>query len=275
MGDSTSPATSSNLLDIPRFDDRVALVTGGSRGIGRAISLGFAMQGATVAAGYSRNQEAAEQFRHELEEHGATASVHQGNVGSAEDCRRVVKEVIEQHGRLDILVNNAGITIDKTALKLTEEDWEKVLAVNLSGAFYMSQEALRHMVERGTGRIVNISSVIGSTGNIGQANYAASKSGLFGLTMTFAKEAAFMLNRAGKLEDNQVGLTVNTVTPGFIATEMLASVPEKVLDNIKGQIPLGRLGEPEEIGRVVRFLCSDNSGYITGQVWAVNGGMDM
>jgi NAD(P)-dependent dehydrogenase (short-subunit alcohol dehydrogenase family) len=201
--------------------------------------------------------------------------VHQGNVGTAEDCRRVVKEVIEQHGKLDILVNNAGITIDKTALKLTEEDWEKVLAVNLSGAFYMSQEALRHMAERGTGRIVNISSVIGSTGNIGQANYAASKSGLFGLTMTFAKEAAFMLKRAGKLDDNQVGLTVNTVTPGFIATEMLASVPEKVLDNIKGQIPLGRLGEPEEIGRVVRFLCSDNSGYITGQVWAVNGGMDM
>ena len=275
MGNSTSPASSSSLLDIPRFDDRVALVTGGSRGIGKAISLGFAMQGATVAAGYSRNKEAAEQFKRELEEHGATASVHQGNIGAAEDCRRVVKEVIEQHGKLDILVNNAGITIDKTALKLTEDDWERVLAVNLSGAFYMSQEALRHMVERGTGRIVNISSVIGSIGNIGQANYAASKSGLFGLTMTFAKEAAFMLKRAGKLAENQIGLTVNTVTPGFIATEMLESVPEKVLENIKGQIPLGRLGEPEEIGRVVRFLCSDNSGYITGQVWAVNGGMDM
>jgi 3-oxoacyl-[acyl-carrier protein] reductase len=267
MESSTSP--SSHLLDIPRFDDRVALVTGGSRGIGRAISLGFAMQGATVATGYSRNQDAAEEFRHELSEHGAEASV-----GSSEDCRRVIDEVITRHGRLDVLVNNAGITIDKTALKLTDEDWYKVLAVNLSGAFFMSQAALRHMGERGTGRIVNISSVIGSTGNIGQANYAASKSGLFGLTYTLAKEAAFILKRAGKLGD-PVGLTVNTVTPGFIATEMLSSVPDKVLDRIKDSIPLGRLGEPEEVARVVRFLSSDNAGYITGQVWGVNGGLDM
>jgi len=268
-----SPAAS-RMLDIPRFDDRVALVTGGTRGIGRAISLGFAMQGATVATGYSSNEEAAEAFRQELSEHGSEASIHQGNIGEPEDCRRVVDEVLSQHGRLDILVNNAGITIDKTALKLTDEDWHKVLDVNLSGAFFMSQAALRHMSERGTGRIVNISSVIGSTGNIGQANYAASKSGLFGLTKTLAKEAASILKRAEKLGD-PIGLTVNTVTPGFIATEMLDAVSDKLLDGIKESIPLGRLGEPEEVARVVRFLASDNAGYITGQVWGVDGGLDM
>ena len=150
--------------------------------------------------------------------------------------------MIEQHGRLDILVNNAGITIDKTVLKLTDEDWYKVLAVNLSGAFFMSQAALPHMIERGSGRIVNISSIIGEMGNIGQANYAASKSGLFGLTKTLALEAAFQLKRAGKLEEDGIGITVNTVAPGFIATEMLEHVPEKVLDGIKDKIPVGRLG---------------------------------
>jgi NAD(P)-dependent dehydrogenase (short-subunit alcohol dehydrogenase family) len=272
----TSPApTAVPLVDIPRFDGRVALVTGGTRGIGRAISHGLAAQGATVAAGYSRNTDAAEAFRHELEEHAVPASVHRGNIGSPEDCRRVVHEVIAEHGRIDILVNNAGITIDKTALKLTDDDWRKVLDVNLSGAFFMSQAALKQMIEHGTGRIVNISSVIGSIGNIGQANYAASKSGLFGLTYTLAKEAAFMLKRAGKLDEGSIGLTVNAVTPGFIATEMLDHVPEKVLERIKEQIPLGRLGRVEEVARVVRFLCSDRSGYITGQVWGVNGGLDV
>jgi acetoacetyl-CoA reductase/3-oxoacyl-[acyl-carrier protein] reductase len=139
----------------------------------------------------------------------------------------------------------------------------------------MSQAALPHMIERGSGRIINISSIIGETGNIGQANYAASKSGLFGLTKTMAKEAAYSLAKAGKLEDNGIGLTINTVAPGFIATEMLESVPEKVLDKIKAQIPLGRLGRPDEIARVVHFLAADQSAYITGQVWGVNGGQDM
>src|SRR5579859_8026260 len=170
----------------PRMHGRVVFVTGGTRGIGAAISRSFAEQGAVVAAGYSRDLEHANQLLGELEGHGTRASVHQGNVGSAEDCRRTIAEVIESHGRLDVLVNNAGITIDKTVLKMTDEDWYKVLAVNLSGAFFMSQAALPHMLERGTGRIINISSIIGSTGNIGQANYSASKSGLFGLTRSLA-----------------------------------------------------------------------------------------
>lgn len=256
---------------------RVALVTGGTRGIGKAISHALASSGATIAVGYSRNTEAAESFASAFAtEFGAVVSVHQGNVGNADDCRRVVNEVLEQHGRLDILVNNAGITIDKTILKLSDEDWHKVLDVNLSGAFFLSQPALAHMCERGTGRIINVSSIIGEIGNIGQANYAASKSGLFGLTKTMAREAAFMLARAGKLEDEHAaGLTINTVTPGYTLTEMVEAVPEKVLDKIKSGIPLRRLGRPEEVARVVQFLASDASSYITGQVWGVNGGMDM
>ncbi len=183
--------------------------------------------------------------------------------------------MLERHGRLDILVNNAGITIDKTILKMSAEDWHRVLDVNLSGAFFMSQAVLPHMIERGSGRIINISSIIGETGNIGQANYAASKSGLFGLTKTMALEAAFQLKRADKLDDDGIGLTVNAVAPGFIATEMLEHIPEKVLDGLKAKIPLGRLGRPDEIARVVHFLVADQSAYITGAVWPVNGGMDM
>jgi acetoacetyl-CoA reductase/3-oxoacyl-[acyl-carrier protein] reductase len=254
---------------------RVVFVTGGTRGIGAAITRSFAEQGAIVAAGYGRSAEHAQGLLMQLHEHGVEASIHQGNVGSADDCRRTIGEVIEQHGRLDVLVNNAGITIDKTVLKMTDEDWYKVLAVNLSGAFFLSQAALPHMIERGTGRIINISSIIGSTGNIGQANYAASKSGLFGLTKTLAREACFQLQRAGKLQEDSIGLTVNAVAPGFIATEMLEHIPEKVLDRIRAQIPVGRLGRPDEIARVVHFLASDHSSFITGAVWDVNGGQDM
>ena len=259
----------------PRMHGRVVFVTGGTRGIGAAISRSFAEQEAVVAAGYGRDAEHAEALLEELREGGTTASVHQGNIGSAEDCRRTVAEVIDRYGRLDVLVNNAGITIDKTVLKMSDEDWYSVLAVNLSGAFFMSQAVLPHMIERGSGRIINISSVIGETGNIGQANYAASKSGLFGLTKTLAREAAQQLSRAGKQTDDSIGVTVNTVAPGFIATEMLEHVPEKVLDKLKAQIPVGRLGRPDEIARVVHFLAADQSSYITGATWGVNGGQDM
>jgi NAD(P)-dependent dehydrogenase (short-subunit alcohol dehydrogenase family) len=255
---------------------RVAFVTGGTRGIGAAICRSLASQGATVAAGYSGNDEAAEKFRtsfgDEFPEQGF--SVHKGDIANADDCRRTISEVIDAHGRLDILVNNAGITADRGVLKLSDDDWRRVIDVNLSGAFYLSQAALRHMLERGSGRIIMISSIIGEMGNIGQSNYAAAKSGLFGLTKTLAREAAFQLNRSGKLEGG-LGVTVNTVTPGYIATEMLQTVPEKVLDQIRAKIPMNRLGEPEEIARVVHFLAADASGYITGQVWGVNGGMDM
>jgi acetoacetyl-CoA reductase/3-oxoacyl-[acyl-carrier protein] reductase len=259
----------------PELKGRVALVTGGTRGIGEAISRSLAAQGATVAAAYGSNRSRAEQLQTELSRDGIAVSIHQSDVSSAEECRRTVREVIERHGRLDILVNNAGITADRSMLKMADEDWYKVLAVNLSGAFFTAQAALAHMVDRGSGRVVNISSIIGQTGNIGQANYAASKSGMFGLTMSLAKEAAFALKRAGKLTPDGTNITVNAVAPGFIETEMLDSVPEKVLDGIRAQVPLDRLGRPEEVARVVRFLAADASSYITGQVWAVNGGMEM
>ncbi|MDA0165641.1 3-oxoacyl-ACP reductase FabG [Solirubrobacter ginsenosidimutans] len=253
-----------------RLIGRVALVTGGTRGIGAAISRALAARGAVVAAGFGSDRERAARFEAE-----SAISVHQGDVGSPEACRRTVQEVIERYGRLDILVNNAGITADRTALKMSDDDWHRVLAVNLSGAFFTAQAALGHMIERGSGRIVNISSIIGQTGNIGQANYAASKAGLLGLTMSLAKEAAFALKRQDRLEPDGLNITVNAVAPGFIETDMLASVPEKVLDGIRSQVPLSRLGRADEIARVVEFLAADASSYITGQVWAVNGGMDM
>jgi acetoacetyl-CoA reductase/3-oxoacyl-[acyl-carrier protein] reductase len=254
---------------------RVALVTGGTRGIGAAICRTLAAHGASVAAGFSHDHRRAQDFRSELDDGGASVTIHQGNISSSDDCRRTVSEVVDHHGRLDILVNNAGITMDRVVAKMADDDWQEVIAVNLSGTFFMSKAALSHMLERGSGRIINISSIIGQTGNIGQANYAASKSGLFGLTMSLAKEAAFALKREGRLDAYGPGITVNAVAPGFIETEMLDTVPEKVLDRIRAEVPLNRLGRPEEVARVVGFLAADAAAYITGQVWAVNGGQEM
>jgi acetoacetyl-CoA reductase len=240
---------------------QVALVTGGIRGIGLAICERLIDRGVTVAAGYAANAEAARQFRDKYADHGVT--LHQGNIGSAEDCGRVIGEVLDRHGHLDILVNNAGITVDKTVRKMMPEEWDHVIHVNLSGAFYMSRAVLQHMLDQGYGRIVNISSAIGSAGGFGQANYAAAKSGMFGLTKSLALETA------------SKNITVNTVTPGFISTDMTAAIPEAAMEQIVARIPVGRLGNPDEVARVVEFLADPESAYITGQVYPVNGGLYM
>jgi acetoacetyl-CoA reductase len=242
---------------------KVAVVTGGTRGIGKAITTTLAGHGVRVAAGYSKGKESAEKLQSELKKDGATVSIHQGRVDDDKDCARVVKEVLDEYGRIDWLINNAGITVDKTVRKMTADDWHNVLNVNLYGAFAMTKAVLDHMIERGSGRIINISSVIGETGNIGQANYSASKAGLFGLTKSLALEMATK------------GITVNCVAPGFIATEMVEAIPEAALEKVVQKIPKHRLGRPEEVARVVAFLLDDKSDYITGAVYTVNGGLDM
>lgn len=244
-----------------KLTDQVALVTGGVRGIGLAISEIFLAQGVRVAAGYSRSGDAADAFAERYTERGAT--IHQGTIEDYDDCERVVNEVVERHGRLDILVNNAGITMDRTVRKMKPEEWDHVVRVNLGGAFNMSRAALPHMISQGYGRIINISSVIGERGNIGQANYAASKAGLFGLTMSLALESA------------NKGITVNCVAPGFIETDMTAAVPAEIMDRIVETIPARRLGTPHEVARVVLFLAEPESSYITGQAYSINGGLNM
>src|ERR1700722_5860229 len=243
------------------MNGQVALVTGGIRGIGLAISERLMDRGIKVAAGYSNNHDDARLFADKHADHGVT--VHQGNIGRNEDCVRVIEEVIDQHGHLDILVNNAGITVDKTVRKMTPAEWDRVIHVNLSGAFYLSRAVLQHMLDRGYGRIVNISSVVGSAGGFGQANYAAAKSGMFGLTMSLALETA------------NKGITVNTGTPGYTSTQMAAGSPADVMEKIVARISVGRLGGPNEVARVVEFLADPESAYITGQVYPVNGGLYM
>jgi acetoacetyl-CoA reductase len=240
---------------------QVALVTGGTRGIGLAISQRLIARGVTVAAGYSANADAARQFLDKYADHKVT--VHQGDVGSAQDCARISGEVLEQHGQLDILVNNAGIALDRTVRNMNPAEWDQVIQVNLSAAFYLSRALLQQMLDRGYGRIINISSVIGSVGAFGQANYAAAKSGIFGLTMSLALETA------------RKNVTVNTVTPGLISTDMTAAIPAAALDKILARVPVGRAGDPYEVARVVEFLADPESAYITGQIYAVNGGLYM
>jgi len=245
------------------MNERVALVTGGTRGIGAAISTHLAQHGARIAAVYNRNTQAAEDFLKEASNKGLSVSLHQANVGNVGDCQRVVHEVLHQYGRIDYLVNNAGVTHDRTAVKMWPVDWEQVIRVNLSGPFYMSQAVLPHMLERGFGRIVMISSYVGQVGRFGQANYAASKAGLFGLTKVLALETATK------------GVTVNCVVPGGIKTEMSAAVPEEILKAAVDQIPMHALGEPDDVAEAVRYLVSDEAHYLTGTLLTVAGGLLM
>ena len=250
-------------LDRRMLTGKVALVTGGCRGIGAAITDCLSEAGAHVAAGYHRGTSAAEAMAARCVADGRSVSLHHGNIAEPEACERVVEGVLAKQGRIDFLINNAGINLDKTVRKMSIDDWHAVLRVNLSGGFYMVKAVLNHMLERGSGRIVNISSVIGSMGNIGQANYAASKSGQFGFTKSLALELA------------RKGITVNCIAPGFIETEMVAGMPKAAREAVIEKIPVGRLGTPEDVARCVRFLLEDEAGYITGSVLTVNGGLEM
>ena len=241
---------------------KVAIVTGASRGIGRSIALALAAEGARIVA-VDLGTEETEAFVAELKAKGTEALAVVGNVTVAADAERMVEAAVETFGRVDILVNNAGITRDALLLRMKDEDWDAVLSVNLKGAFLCSRAAAKVMSKQRYGRIVNIASIVGQMGNAGQANYCASKAGLIGLTKSNARELA------------RRNLTVNAVAPGFIATAMTEVLPEKVKEELLAQIPLERLGSAEDIAHAVLFLAAERSGYITGQVIGVNGGMYM
>ncbi len=242
--------------------DKVAVVTGASRGIGRSISLALAAEGAKIVA-VDLNIEDTEKVAQEIRALGTEALAVQGNVTVAEDAERMIDAAVEKFGRVDILVNNAGITRDGLLLRMKDEDWDAVLGVNLKGAFVCSRAAAKVMAKQRSGRIINIASVVGQMGNAGQANYCASKAGLIGLTKSNARELA------------KRNITVNAVAPGFIATAMTDALSEKVRQELAAQIPLERLGTAEDIANAVVFLAAERSGYITGQVIGVNGGMYM
>ena len=241
---------------------QVAFVTGGAAGIGLTVARLLAARGATIGL-FDRDAARAQSAATELERSGGQARAYLADVASTESVERALGEALEGLGRVDILVNNAGITRDGLVLRMSDAQWDEVLGVNLMGAFRCSRTAIRPMMKARYGRIVNVSSVVGLMGNAGQVNYAASKAGLLGLTKSLARELS------GR------GITVNAVCPGYIATEMTAALPEGVRAELLGKIPLGRLGQPEEFAEVIAFLASPRAGYVTGQVWAVDGGMVM
>jgi len=242
--------------------DRVALITGASRGIGRSIALALAAEGARIVA-FDLDMAETEKVVGEIRALGVEALAVQGNVTVAADTDRMINAAMEKFGRVDILVNNAGITRDGLLMRMKDEDWDAVLGVNLKGAFLCSRAASKVMTKQRYGRIINIASVVGQMGNAGQANYCASKAGLMGLTKSNARELA------------KRNVTVNAVAPGFIATAMTDALPEKTRQELAAQIPLERLGTADDIANAVVFLAAERSGYITGQVIGVNGGMYM
>jgi 3-oxoacyl-[acyl-carrier protein] reductase len=243
-------------------ENRVAIVTGASRGIGKSISLALAARGAKIVA-VDIDLAATEALVAELKANGTEAVAVQGNVTVAADAEKMVQSAVDAFGRVDILVNNAGITRDALLLRMKDEDWDAVLSVNLKGAFLCTRAAAKVMTKQRYGRIINIASIVGQMGNAGQANYCASKAGLMGLTRSNARELA------------RRNVTVNAVAPGFIATDMTDALPEKTRQELAAQIPLERLGSADDIAHAVVFLAQEKSDYITGQVLGVNGGMYM
>ncbi len=246
-----------------KFEGKTAVVTGGSRGIGRAVCLELAAGGANVVLCYAGNEAAAQETVQAVEALGTKALAVRCDVSDAVQVDALVKSAVEVFGRIDILVNNAGITRDNLLMRMSEADFDAVVAANLKGAFLCMKAASRLMLKQRYGRIVNLSSVVGLRGNAGQVNYAASKAGVIGMTKSLAKELASR------------GVTVNAVAPGFIETDMTAALSEAARSAAQGSIPMGRLGGPEDVARAVGFLASDDAAYVTGQVLAVDGGMAM
>lgn len=243
------------------LNGKIAVVTGASRGIGKAIAMKFAQLGATVVINYNGSAQKAEEVKQSIIADGGRAVIKQCNVADYDACEAFIKEVIDQFGRIDILVNNAGITKDGLIMRMSEEDFTSVVDVNLKGTFHCIRFASRQMMKQRSGRIINMSSVVGISGNAGQINYAASKAGVIGMTKSAAKELASR------------GITVNAIAPGYIETDMTSVLSDKVKEETMKQIPLGRLGQTGDIAAAVAFLASDEAGYITGQVLAVDGGM--
>lgn len=251
------------LMDLHKpLQGKVALVTGGSRGIGAEIARELALQGATVTITFVSNAERAEQVAREIREFNPNISAIQGDVTKPEDILRMCHQTLEAHGTIDILVNNAGITRDARFTNMSDEAWNEVISTNMNSLYYMTKQVLPRMIEQDYGRIINISSIIGQSGGFGQTNYSAAKAGMIGFTKSLALETA------------RNNITVNAVCPGYTFTDMVAEVPEKVQEKITAKIPKGRFGTPAEIAKAVRFLAVDGD-YITGQCINVNGGMYM